>query len=341
MKLMIKLRPQLARVDGAESLGGGGLGRMSPNRPLCPREQITHNAHAVSVIKKLVRDNPRAALSQIQFLFEKEAKKDAKLKASYIPELSESTWRGIARDLGISFHLHQKTFYQLPGDPALGVAFARRVLRETKAPGALEKAARKTVYGDEARVYTVPIRPGGWCDADGVPTYDVPVYVPSQAFFFALTEAKCKIIALDCGMTSGMFHDIVDEVIGPWAVAEGRTILWVDAARWGMAGGEMRFILNDHGLSLADPPKRRPDMNPTEEFIAIAKKACWTVLNNGVLKKKANPSLLDIREAMEVVEHSINQSQTSTLFNLVRSMYDGPKGSRFHRLIRSGGKPIC
>eukprot|EP00665_Eupelagonemidae_sp_cell47_P011605 gene11604-4689_t len=103
----------------------------------------------------------------------------------------------------------------------------------------------------------------------------------------------------------------------------------------------MRFILNDHGLSLADPPKRRPDMNPTEEFIAIAKKACWTVLNNGVLKKKANPSLLDIREAMEVVEHSINQSQTSTLFNLVRSMYDGPKGSRFHRLIRSGGKPIC
>ena len=133
-KLMIKLRPQLARVDSAETLGGWGLGRMSANRPYTPREQITHNAHAVSVIKKLVRGNPRAALSQIQFLFEKEAKKDAKLKASYIPELSHSTWKGIAQDLGITFHLHQKTFYQLPGDPALGVAFARRVLRETKAP---------------------------------------------------------------------------------------------------------------------------------------------------------------------------------------------------------------
>jgi len=171
-KLMIKLRPQLARVDSAETLGGWGLGRMSANRPYTPREQITHNAHAVSVIKKLVRGNPRAALSQIQFLFEKEAKKDAKLKASYIPELSHSTWKGIAQDLGITFHLHQKTFYQLPGDPALGVAFARRVLRETKAPGALEKAARKTVYADEARVYTVPIRPGGWCDAGSGMTCD-------------------------------------------------------------------------------------------------------------------------------------------------------------------------
>eukprot|EP00665_Eupelagonemidae_sp_cell47_P011604 gene11605-4688_t len=120
--LMIKLRPQLARVDGAES-GGGGLGRMSANRPLCPREQITHNAHAVRVIKKLARDNPRAALSHIQFLFEKEAKKDAKLKASYIPKLCNTTWQHIAQDLGITFHLHQKTFYQLPGDPALGVAF--------------------------------------------------------------------------------------------------------------------------------------------------------------------------------------------------------------------------
>ena len=69
--------------------------------------------------------------------------------------------------------------------------------------------------------------------AEGEPTtYEVPVFVPSQAFVLFFTESKLKVFPLDRGMTTDMFHDVIDHDITPWAHDElgDDWILWVDAA---------------------------------------------------------------------------------------------------------------
>lgn len=118
------------------------------------------------------------------------------------------------------------------------------------------------------------------------------------------------------------------------------------------SGVGVRDVLSVYNITLADPPPRRPDMNPTENLIALLKKAVWAVLRAGVLKSgrkrscrsvlragvlkgggKAAPDLGDIRDAMEQVEEAFNTTEKKTLLNLVRSMYGGADGSRCHRRV--------
>lgn len=159
-KVFERIRPMLeckAGEDAVDIMCNTRSGRS------LERDAITGYPLAANVVKDLVANNPSASCDHIKFLFEQEQKKTqycAKFRA--IRQFSLQTWLNIFSDLDLSHRNFTRVFRQLPGDAERGVAFARRVLRNTRAPGSLKKAALRTMYGDEFRVRTVPVNPSGW-----------------------------------------------------------------------------------------------------------------------------------------------------------------------------------